>query len=116
MKLARRELFRSGLAAATVAGTSLLAAKYGLTAPGAHAPCPSFCRHPHRRRMEKTADPRAVQHSAAGREPSGPFSGDYEFHGNGVYNCAACANPLFSASLPSLIRERAGRAFIEPID
>ncbi len=42
MTMTRRELFRNGLAAAAVAGASLYAARYGLTAPGTAAPAHHF--------------------------------------------------------------------------
>ena len=97
MSLTRRELFRSGLAAATVAGTSLLVAKYGLTAPVAHSPLRHFAVTHTDAEWKALLTP--AQYNIlrqAGTEA--PFSGDYEFHGKGVYNCAACANPLYSAS------------------
>ena len=97
MELTRRELFRNGLAAVTVAGTSLLVAKYGLTAPSAHAPAHHFAVMHTDAEWKKLLTP--AQYNIlrqSGTEPA--FSGDYEFHGNGVYNCAACANPLYSAS------------------
>ncbi len=96
MELTRRELFRNGLAAVTVAGTSLLVAKYGLTSPSAHAPAHHFAVTHTDAEWKKLLTP--AQYNIlrqSGTEPA--FSGDYEFHGKGVYNCAACANPLFSA-------------------
>ncbi len=97
MSLTRRELFRNGLAAAAVAGTTLLAAKFALTAPGAHAPARHFAVMHTDAEWKKLLTP--AQYNIlrqSGTERA--FSGDYEFHGKGVYNCAACANPLFSAS------------------
>jgi len=96
MELTRRELFRNGLAAVTVAGMSLLVAKYGLTAPSAHAPVHHFAVTHTDAEWKKLLTP--AQYNIlrqSGTEPA--FSGDYEFHGKGVYDCAACANPLFSA-------------------
>ena len=96
MELTRRELFRNGLAAVTVAGTSLLVAKYGLTAPSAHAPAHHFAVTHTDAEWKRLLTP--AQYNIlrqAGTEPA--FSGDYEFHGKGVYDCAACANPLFNA-------------------
>ena len=96
MKLTRRELLRNGLAAATVAGTSLFAARYGLTAPGANAPAHHFAVTHTDAEWKKLLTP-AQYHilREAGTEPA--FSGQYEAHGKGIYDCAACANPLFSA-------------------
>ena len=88
MEFTRRELFRNGLAAAAVAGTSLLVAKYGLTAPSAHAPAHHFAVTHTDAEWKRLLTP--AQYNIlrqAGTEP--PFSG--------VYDCAACANPLFSA-------------------
>ena len=96
MSLTRRELLRNGLAAATVAGTSLLVAKYGLTAPGPHAPLHHFPVVHTDAEWKKLLTP--AQYNIlrqAGTEPA--FSGDYEAHGKGIYDCAACANPLYSA-------------------
>jgi len=97
MKLTRRELLRNGLAAVTVAGTSLLAVKYGLTAPSTRVPARHFAVSHTDAEWKKLLTPAqydVLRQSGTER----PFSGDYEFHGKGVYNCAGCANPLFSAS------------------
>ena len=96
MKLTRREFFRNGLAAASVAGTSLLVARYGFSAPGAPAQAHHFAVTHTDAEWKKLLTP-AQYHilRQSGTEPA--FSGDYEFHGKGVYNCAACANPLFDA-------------------
>ncbi|MGI4787785.1 MAG: peptide-methionine (R)-S-oxide reductase MsrB [Janthinobacterium lividum] len=94
--MTRRELFRNGLTAAAVAGASLYAARYGLTAPGTTAPAHHFDVTHTDAEWKKLLSP-AQYHilREAGTEP--PFSGQYESSGKGIYNCAACANPLFSA-------------------
>ena len=96
MKLTRRELLRNGLAAATVAGTSLAVARYGFTAPAPDAPMHHFAVTHTDAEWKKLLSP-ARYHilREAGTEP--PFSGQYEASGKGIYDCAACANPLFSA-------------------
>ncbi len=96
MKLTRREVLRNGLAAAAVAGTSLIAARYGLTAPSNHAPAHHFAVMHTNAEWKKLLTP-AQYHilREAGTDPA--FSGQYEAHGKGIYDCAACANPLYSA-------------------
>jgi peptide-methionine (R)-S-oxide reductase len=96
MKLTRRELFRNGLAAATVAGTSLIVAKYGLTAPASNTLAHHFAVTHTSAEWKKLLTP-AQYHilRESGTDPA--FSGQYEAHGKGIYDCAACANPLFSA-------------------
>ena len=92
MKQTRRELLRNGFVAAAAAGTSLLVAKYGFSAPGAHVPARHFAVTHTDAEWKKLLTP--AQYNIlreSGTERA--FSGDYEFHGNGVYNCAACAIP-----------------------
>lgn len=96
MKQTRRELLRNGFVAAAAAGTSLLVAKYGLSAPGAHAPARRFAVTHTDAEWKKLLTP-AQYHVLRGSGTERAFSGDYEFHGKGVYHCAACANPLFDA-------------------
>ena len=96
MKLTRREFLRTGLAASTVAGVSLMAARFGLTTPGTAAPARHFAVTHTDAEWKKLLTP--AQYDVlrqSGTERA--FSGDYEFHGKGIYDCAACANPLFSA-------------------
>ena len=96
MKQTRRELLRNGFVTAAAAGTSLLVAKYGFSTPAAHVPARRFAVTHTDAEWKKLLTP--AQYDVlrqSGTERA--FSGDYEFHGNGVYNCAACANPLFDA-------------------
>lgn len=96
MKQTRRELLRNGFSAAAVAGASLLAVKYGFSAPGAHIPARHFAvthTDAEWKKLLTSAQYDILRQSGTERA----FSGDYEFHGKGAYNCAACANPLFDA-------------------
>ena len=95
MSVTRRQLLRNGLAAATVAGTSLLVAKYGLTAPGASAPARHFAVTHTDVEWRKLLTP--AQYNIlrqAGTEPA--YSGQYEAAGTGIYECVGCNNPLYS--------------------
>jgi len=94
MKLTRRELLQNGLAAATVAGAALLAARYGLSAP---APAHHFAVTHTDAEWKKLLPPdRYHVLREAGTEPA--FSGQYESPGKGIYDCAACDNPLYSTA------------------
>ncbi len=94
--MTRRELLRNSFGAAAVAGASLLAVKFGFSAPSAPLPARHFAVTHTDAEWKKLLTP-AQYHVLRESGTERAFSGDYEFHGKGVYRCAACANPLFSA-------------------
>ena len=97
MTLSRRDFLRRGLAAAAAAGGGLLLTRLSLS--GAADARPAAARHfavthadAEWRKLLSPAQYRVLRQ--AGTEPA--FSGQYEAAGKGIYECAACGNPLFS--------------------
>jgi peptide-methionine (R)-S-oxide reductase len=98
MTLTRREFFRNSLLATAAVGTPILLSRFGLWGPAEAKPTAAhhFAVVKTEAEWKKILTP--AQYSVLrehGTERA--FSGQYESSGKGTYNCAACANPLFSA-------------------